>query len=64
LLNGTKNWITNGSSASNLFSYHQTDIDKATAKGIKRVYSRKKVGHSDIGPKERKMGIRGRIRVL
>lgn len=58
LLNGTKNWITNGSSASTYIIIAQTDIDKGH-KGINAFIVEKGWAGFDIGPKEKKMGIRG-----
>ncbi|MFV8373508.1 acyl-CoA dehydrogenase family protein [Flavobacterium sp. LB2P6] len=58
LLNGTKNWITNGSSASTYIIIAQTDIEKGH-KGINAFIVEKSWAGFDIGPKEKKMGIRG-----
>ncbi len=58
LLNGTKNWITNGSSASTYIVIAQTDIEKGH-KGINVFIVEKGWKGFDIGPKEKKMGIRG-----
>ncbi|MDI5887554.1 acyl-CoA dehydrogenase family protein [Flavobacterium yafengii] len=58
LLNGTKNWITNGSSASTYIVIAQTDIEKGH-KGINAFIVEKGWSGFDIGPKEKKMGIRG-----
>ncbi|TDE42454.1 acyl-CoA dehydrogenase [Flavobacterium rhamnosiphilum] len=58
LLNGTKNWITNGSSASTYIIIAQTDIEKGH-KGINAFIVEKGWAGFDIGPKEKKMGIRG-----
>ncbi|MCG9794027.1 acyl-CoA dehydrogenase family protein [Flavobacterium algicola] len=58
LLNGTKNWITNGSSASTYLVMAQTDIEKGH-KGINAFIVEKGWAGFDIGPKEKKMGIRG-----
>ena len=58
LLNGTKNWITNGSTASTYLVIAQTDIEKKH-KGINAFIVEKGWAGFDIGPKERKMGIRG-----
>jgi alkylation response protein AidB-like acyl-CoA dehydrogenase len=58
LLNGTKNWITNGSSASTYIVIAQTDIDKGH-KGINAFIVEKGWAGFEIGPKEKKMGIRG-----
>jgi alkylation response protein AidB-like acyl-CoA dehydrogenase len=58
LLNGTKNWITNGSSASTYIIIAQTDVEKGH-KGINAFIIEKGWAGFDIGPKEKKMGIRG-----
>ncbi|WP_348823594.1 acyl-CoA dehydrogenase family protein [Flavobacterium aestuarii] len=58
LLNGTKNWITNGNSASTYIVIAQTDIEKGH-KGINAFIVEKGWAGFDIGPKEKKMGIRG-----
>ncbi len=58
LLNGTKNWITNGSSASTYIVIAQTDISKGH-KGINAFIVEKGWAGFEIGPKEKKMGIRG-----
>lgn len=58
LLNGTKNWITNGNSASTYIVIAQTDIDKGH-KGINAFIVEKGWDGFEIGPKEKKMGIRG-----
>jgi alkylation response protein AidB-like acyl-CoA dehydrogenase len=58
LLNGTKNWITNGNSASTYLVIAQTDIEKGH-KGINAFIVEKGWAGFDIGPKEKKMGIRG-----
>lgn len=58
LLNGTKNWITNGSSASTYIVIAQTDIEKGH-KGINAFIVEKGLAGFEIGPKEKKMGIRG-----
>lgn len=58
LLNGTKNWITNGSSASTYIVIAQTDVEKGH-KGINAFIIEKGWAGFDIGPKEKKMGIRG-----
>ena len=58
LLNGTKNWITNGSTASTYLVIAQTDIEKGH-KGINAFIVEKGWAGFDIGPKEKKMGIRG-----
>ncbi len=58
LLNGTKNWITNGSSASTYIVIAHTDIEKGH-KGINAFLVEKGWAGFDIGLKEKKMGIRG-----
>jgi alkylation response protein AidB-like acyl-CoA dehydrogenase len=58
LLNGTKNWITNGNSASTYIVIAQTDIEKGH-KGINAFIVEKGWDGFEIGPKEKKMGIRG-----
>jgi alkylation response protein AidB-like acyl-CoA dehydrogenase len=58
LLNGTKNWITNGSSASTYIVIAQTNIEKKH-KGINAFIVERGWAGFDIGPKEKKMGIRG-----
>jgi len=58
LLNGTKNWITNGSSAEVYLVIAQTDVDKGH-KGINALIVEKGLEGFEIGPKEQKMGIRG-----
>ena len=58
LLNGTKNWITNGSSASTYIVMAQTDVQKGH-KGINAFIVEKGWEGFEIGPKEKKMGIRG-----
>ena len=58
LLNGTKNWITNGSTASTYIVIAQTDAEKGH-KGINAFIVEKGWAGFEIGPKEKKMGIRG-----
>lgn len=58
LLNGTKNWITNGGTASTYLVIAQTDIEKGH-KGINAFIVEKGWEGFSIGPKEKKMGIRG-----
>jgi alkylation response protein AidB-like acyl-CoA dehydrogenase len=58
LLNGTKNWITNGSSASTYIVIAHTDVEKGH-KGINAFIVEKGWAGFDIGTKEKKMGIRG-----
>lgn len=57
LLNGTKNWITNGNSASVYLVIAQTDIAKGH-KGINALIVEKGMEGFVVGPKENKMGIR------
>jgi len=58
ILNGTKNWITNGGSASVYLVIAQTDIAKGS-KGINVFVVEKNTDGITVGPKENKMGIRG-----
>ncbi len=58
LMNGTKNWITNGATASTYIVIAHTDVDKAH-KGINAFIVEKGWEGFDIGLKEKKMGIRG-----
>lgn len=58
LLNGTKNWITNGSTASTYLVIAQTDVEKGH-KGINAFIVEKGWAGFEIGLKEKKMGIRG-----
>lgn len=58
LLNGTKNWITNGSSASIYLVIAQTDRSQGH-KGINVLIVEKGMEGFAIGPKENKLGIRG-----
>ena len=58
LLNGTKNWITNGNSASTYLVMAQTDVSKGH-KGINCLIVEKGLPGFTIGPKENKLGIRG-----
>ncbi|MFA5556140.1 MAG: acyl-CoA dehydrogenase [Flavobacteriaceae bacterium] len=58
LLNGTKNWITNGSTASTYLVMAQTHPEKGH-KGINAFIVEKDWEGFEIGPKEQKMGIRG-----
>ncbi|MBL7888944.1 MAG: acyl-CoA dehydrogenase [Bacteroidia bacterium] len=57
LLNGTKNWITNGNSASVYLVIAQTDVAKGH-KGINALIVEKGMPGFVVGPKENKMGIR------
>lgn len=58
LLNGTKNWITNGSSASVYLVMAQTDVSKGS-KGINAFIVEKSWPGVSVGAKENKLGIRG-----
>lgn len=58
LLNGTKNWITNGSSASVYLVIAQTDPAKGS-KGINAFIVEKDSKGVTVGAKENKLGIRG-----
>ena len=58
LLNGTKNWITNGSSASTYIVIAQTDVAKKH-KGINAFIIEKGMEGFIVGAKEDKLGIRG-----
>ncbi len=58
LLNGTKNWITNGSSASTYLVIAQTDVSKGH-RGINAFIVEKGWEGFVIGNKENKLGIRG-----
>jgi alkylation response protein AidB-like acyl-CoA dehydrogenase len=58
VLNGTKNWITNGGTASTYLVIAQTDAAKGH-KGINVLIVEKGMPGFEIGPKEKKMGIRG-----
>jgi alkylation response protein AidB-like acyl-CoA dehydrogenase len=58
LLNGTKNWITNGNSASVYLVIAQTDTAKKH-KGINALIVEKGMPGFVVGKKEDKMGIRG-----
>ena len=58
LLNGTKNWITNGSTASVYLVIAQTDVEKRH-KGINAFIVEKGADGFVVGPKENKLGIRG-----
>ncbi len=57
LLNGTKNWITNGGSASYYIVIAQTDVEKGH-KGINAFIVEKGMEGFVVGAKENKMGIR------
>jgi alkylation response protein AidB-like acyl-CoA dehydrogenase len=58
LLNGTKNWITNGNNASVYIVIAQTDVEKGH-KGINALIVEKGMDGFVVGPKENKLGIRG-----
>jgi alkylation response protein AidB-like acyl-CoA dehydrogenase len=58
LLNGTKNWITNGSNASVYIVIAQTDVAKGH-KGINALIVEKGLPGFVVGNKENKLGIRG-----
>lgn len=58
VLNGTKNWITNGGTAEVYLVIAQTDKDKGH-KGINALIVEKGMVGFEIGPKENKLGIRG-----
>lgn len=58
LLNGTKNWITNGKTASVYLVIAQTDVEKKH-RGINAFIVEKGWEGFQVGKKEEKMGIRG-----
>jgi alkylation response protein AidB-like acyl-CoA dehydrogenase len=58
LLNGTKNWITNGNTASVYLVIAQTDVKKGH-KGINAFIVEKEMEGFVVGLKENKLGIRG-----
>ena len=58
LLNGTKNWITNGGTASTYLVIAQTNPE-LKHRGINAFIVEKGMAGFTIGPKENKMGIRG-----
>ncbi|HEY9170000.1 MAG TPA: acyl-CoA dehydrogenase [Lutibacter sp.] len=58
LLNGTKNWITNGNNASVYIVIAQTDVAKGH-KGINALIVEKGMPGFAVGNKENKLGIRG-----
>lgn len=58
LLNGTKNWITNGGSSSVCLVMAQTDVEKKH-RGINCLIVEKGIPGFVVGKKEDKMGIRG-----
>ncbi|MGZ5243526.1 MAG: acyl-CoA dehydrogenase [Bacteroidia bacterium] len=57
LVNGTKNWITNGNSAEVYLVIAQTDVEKGH-RGINALIIEKKWDGVTVGKKEDKMGIR------
>ena len=58
LLNGTKNWITNGGTASTYLVIAQTDVSKGS-RGINAFIVEKSWAGVVVGAKENKLGIRG-----
>ncbi|HTN08179.1 acyl-CoA dehydrogenase [Agriterribacter sp.] len=58
IINGTKNWITNGGTASVYLVIAQTDASKGS-KGINTFIVEKTTPGITVGPKENKLGIRG-----
>lgn len=58
LLNGTKNWITNGGTASVYLVIAQTHVEKGH-RGINALIVEKGMEGFEVGPKENKLGIRG-----
>ncbi|MGO4920520.1 acyl-CoA dehydrogenase [Maribacter spongiicola] len=58
IVNGTKNWITNGGTASTYIVIAQTDKEKKH-RGINALIIEKGAPGFEIGPKENKLGIRG-----
>ncbi len=58
VLNGTKNWITNGNSAEVYLVIAQTHVEKGH-RGINALIVEKEMEGFEIGPKENKLGIRG-----
>ncbi len=58
ILNGTKNWITNGGNASVYLVIAQTHPEKGH-KGINALIVEKGMDGFEVGPKENKLGIRG-----
>lgn len=58
LLNGTKNWITNGGRSDVFIVIAQSDSSKGS-KGINALIIEKGMAGFEIGPKENKLGIRG-----
>ena len=58
LMNGTKNWITNGNTASVYLVIAQTDVSKGH-RGINAFIVEKEMDGFVVGLKEQKLGIRG-----
>ncbi len=58
ILNGIKNWITNGNTASVYLVIAQTDIEKGS-RGINAFIVEKNTTGISVGAKENKLGIRG-----
>lgn len=58
IINGVKNWITNGNSASCYLVFAQTDLSKGS-RGINVFIVEKNWAGVTVGPKENKLGIRG-----
>lgn len=58
IVNGTKNWITNGATASVYLVMAQTNVEKGH-KGINVLIIEKGAAGFSVGPKENKLGIRG-----
>ncbi|MBC9797163.1 acyl-CoA dehydrogenase [Sinomicrobium weinanense] len=58
VLNGTKNWITNGGTADVYLVIAQTDVSKKHH-GINALIVEKGMPGFEVGPKEQKLGIRG-----
>jgi alkylation response protein AidB-like acyl-CoA dehydrogenase len=58
LLNGTKNWITNGGTASVYLAMAQTDVSKGS-RGINTFIVERDWAGVSVGAKENKLGIRG-----
>ncbi|MCB0476199.1 MAG: acyl-CoA dehydrogenase family protein, partial [Flavobacteriaceae bacterium] len=58
LVNGTKNWITNGGTASVYIVIAQTHPEKGH-RGINALILEKGMPGFEVGPKENKLGIRG-----
>ncbi|MEO6220723.1 MAG: acyl-CoA dehydrogenase family protein [Ginsengibacter sp.] len=58
LVNGVKNWITNGNTASCYLVFAQTDLSRGS-RGINVFIVEKNWPGVTVGPKENKLGIRG-----